>query len=107
MSNYNCKICGREIDKFVYDYQDAMCFFCRKEARYDELAQNLKENEETETWHEGEIICPYCGYRMADDDGYFQQEGEGEYECYNCGKTFNFETHIEITYSTSRQEDEE
>lgn len=107
MSNYNCKICNKEISKFEYDYQNAMCYSCRRNARYDELTQLLRKNEEIETDFEDEIICPYCGNRMQDDEGYFAQQGEGEYECDECGKTFNFTANIEVTYSTSRKEGEE
>lgn len=53
------------------------------------------------------IVCPYCGYRIQDDDGYFAQKGDGEYECDSCGKTFNFSVNIEVTYSTTRQESEQ
>ena len=104
MNEYHCKICGKEISLFAQDYQDAMCSSCCKEAHYDELAQSLQEDEETETFCEDEVVCPYCGNRMADDDGYFIQEGDGEYECDECGKTFNFTVHMEVTYSTSRKE---
>lgn len=104
MSNYKCKICGKEIGLYAQDYQDAMCSSCYKEASYYELAQSLQENEETETYCEDEIVCPYCGNRMEDYDGYFIQQGDGEYECDECGKTFNFTVRVEATYSTSRKE---
>ena len=107
MSNYKCKNCGIEISKYDHDYRDGICFLCRKERYYDELAQNLKEDEETETDNEDAIICPYCGNRIEDDDGYFARKGEGEYECDECGKTFNFTANIEVTYSTTRKEKEE
>ena len=106
MSNYKCKNCGREISKYDHDYRDGICFLCHKERYYDDLAQSLAENEETETECEDEIICPYCGYRMQDDDGYFLQERDGDYECDNCGKTFNFTVNVEVTYSTSRREED-
>lgn len=107
MSNYNCRICNREISEYEHDYQDGICLLCHKERYYDDLAQSLKENEEVETDNEDEIVCPYCGNRMQDDDGYFAQQGDGEYECDECGKTFNFTANIEVTYSTSRKEDED
>ena len=106
MSNYNCKICNREISEYEHDYQDGICLLCHKEHYYDDLAQSLKENEEVETDNEDVIICPYCGNRIEDDDGWFASKGDGEYECDECGKTFNFTANIEVTYSTSRKEDE-
>lgn len=107
MSNYNCKICNREISEYEHDYQDGICLLCHKEHYYDDLAQSLKENEEVETDNEDVIICPYCGNRIEDDDGWFASKGDGEYECDECGKTFNFTANIEVTYSTSRKEDED
>lgn len=106
MSNYKCKNCGEEISKYEYYYQ-GICFLCQKERYYDDLAQCLAENRETETYDEDSIICPYCGNRKEDDDGYFASKGEGEYECDECGKTFNFTANIKVTYSTTRKENEE
>lgn len=104
MSEYKCKICGKEIDSFDYKYQNQLCFSCAKKERQRKLAEALQEDEETETDFEDEVVCPYCGYRMHDDCGEFVSEGSGEYECDNCGKTFEFEAHIEVTYSTRRKQ---
>lgn len=103
MKGYNCKICGKEITQYEHVFQDGICFSCRKNRYYKDLEQSLKGNEQIETNYEDAIICPYCGNRIEDDDGYFQRQGEGEYECDNCEKTFNFEVNVEVTYSTSRQ----
>lgn len=102
-----CKVCGNKISEFEYDFNNCMCYKCSRNEWNDKLAERLKENEEIETSFEDEIVCPYCGYRMADDDGYFEREGDGEYDCEECGKTFNFAVNIEVTYSTTRKEDEE
>ena len=101
----HCRICGREISNYEFSYRDAMCYACLEDRHFDELAERLKNNEETETFCEDEIICPYCGNRMADDDGYFVQEGGGEFTCEECNKTFDFKVNMEITYSTKRKEE--
>lgn len=102
-----CRVCGNKISEFEYDYNQGMCYTCSRNKYNDELADRLRENEEIETSFEDEIVCPYCGHRMADDEGYFERKGDGEYDCDECGKTFNFTVNIEVTYSTSRKEDEE
>lgn len=104
---YHCKECGREISEYTNSSNRGMCYSCSQNAYYSDLADRLRENEEIETSFEDEIVCPYCGHRMTDDEGYFEREGDGEYDCDECGKTFNFTVNIEVTYSTSRKEDEE
>ena len=50
------------------------------------------------------VYCPECGHEH--DDPYHQDEGEDEYECEHCGKTFLVDTVVSITYSTSRIKDD-
>ena len=56
------------------------------------------ENE----FNEDFIICPYCGEKHEDnfEDKCFQNEGEHEFECYECKKEFKVETEISVSYST-------
>lgn len=54
MSNYNCRTCNKEINEFEYDCQNARCYSCWRNACNDDLAQLLRENEETETDFEDE-----------------------------------------------------
>lgn len=100
-----CKTCGKKISDYEYNYHDAKCFSCCEQDYLDKLAEQLQNNEETETFREDKVICPYCGYVFEDDDSYFLNEGGGEFECEECGNTFNFTAHVEITYSTKRQND--
>lgn len=102
--NYICKICGKKIDEFDHTLYDDKCYDCREKQYKYNLTRALQEDEETETYYEDEVVCPYCGYRMEDDDNYFVREQVGEYKCPECGGTFRFETNIEITYSTQRME---
>ena len=101
---YNCKICRKGIIDYEHDYKDGMCFDCSKKAAEEKRAFRLQNDEETETLYEKDVVCPYCGYRIEDDEYYFLEEEYGEYDCPECEKTFTFQAHREITYCTQRKE---
>lgn len=51
------------------------------------------------------IVCPHCGYR--DDDsweiGHSVSAGDTDKtQCGQCGKPFNVEYHVTVTYSTRK-----
>lgn len=101
---YTCKVCGKEISEYNYKFHNSMCYFCEDKIKEQEQAEKLQSNEETETFYEKDIVCPWCGCHFEDDDGYFVSTGDGEYDCPECGKEFYFQTDIEVTYSTQRKE---
>ena len=101
-----CKVCGKQISEYEHDWKDGLCFGCYERQQEMKLASKLQNNIVTETNCEQDIVCPYCGYRMEDDDSYFIREQEGEYECPECEKTFYFQACIDITYSTQRKENQ-
>lgn len=105
MSDYKCKICGQEISEYQHNYNHDMCYSCAEDEYYKNLAEDLQKNLQTAVNWEDEVICPYCGYRIEDDEGYYVREGTGEEECPRCGKIFDFEACVEVTYSTSRKEE--
>lgn len=107
MSEYKCKVCGKEIGEYEHSWNNGMCFDCIREEQHKNLSAMLQKNLQTSTDYEDEIVCPYCGYRMEDTESYYIGQGQGEDECPECGKTFDFEVHIEVTYSTSRKEEDE
>jgi len=46
-----------------------------------------------------EIVCPYCGEEVGDS---WEFEGEdGEWECHECEKTFNWYRTVTVEYSTT------
>ena len=47
-----------------------------------------------------EITCPYCGYEHG--DSYEISDDIGDKQCLNCDKTFSYERHVEVTYSTEK-----
>lgn len=71
---YNCKICGKEIHEYSHTYENDLCYSCQKEMREQQQAQALQSNDITETFYEDDIVCPWCGYRFEDDDGYFTRQ---------------------------------
>lgn len=102
---YKCKKCGREIGEYDHTYENDLCYACQKELRFHTQAEALQSNEETETYDESDIVCPWCGYHIQDDEGTFVSESDGEYECDECGKVFKFQADVTVTYSTQRVTD--
>ena len=49
---------------------------------------------------ENSIKCPYCDWE--DKDSWEFSEDSGTCTCGDCGKEFNVEREVEITYSTSK-----
>lgn len=56
--------------------------------------------EEMEHLNERNIKCPYCNWE--DNDSWEMQDYSDMRTCGDCGKEFNVERNIEITYSTFR-----
>ncbi|AFK87433.1 MULTISPECIES: hypothetical protein [Thermoanaerobacterium] len=54
-----------------------------------------------DTFQTEEMICPYCGY--ANPDSFEFGDNEGERECENCGKMFEYTREIEIRYTTTKR----
>jgi len=50
--------------------------------------------------NEDNIKCPYCGYE--DQDSWEFDQDSGVHGCGDCGKEFNVERDIAITYSTKK-----
>lgn len=55
------------------------------------------------TYGHDAIICPYCGY--SDSDDLRPEPVTEDYECGNCGETFQLETEITVTYTGTKFED--
>lgn len=102
MSKNKCKKCQHEISEYENAYNNGMCYDCKKEEYRAERAEALQNDWETTVEYEDEVVCPYCGYCIEDEDGYYERKGNGQDKCPKCGKMFNFEVYIDITYSTSR-----
>ena len=51
-----------------------------------------------------EIVCPYCKHEECDSWEF--REDEGEHECPECGKSFEWVRSIEVSYSTYKKNKE-
>jgi len=56
---------------------------------------------------DSEIYCPYCGAHQWDDDGrypisYHGDEGDVEFDCDECEKTFVVRERVERTYEVRK-----
>lgn len=57
-----------------------------------------------ENWeHEGsyEIVCPYCGYTFQDSWDF--SDDASDLECDRCGRTFEYQREVSVTYSTKQK----
>lgn len=111
MSKFKCELCGAPTDNdqsFIVPacitrgepqrYEAHRCDKCDKD-----LDRQIAWESEGETMQEDNVICPYCGYKYDDYDGYEFDEGETEeVECPECGKKFDVEVEEKRTYSTKR-----
>jgi transcription elongation factor Elf1 len=56
---------------------------------------------------EDNIVCPYCGYEVEDSWDIDLEDGnEEELECGDCGKVFNCEKNVRVSYTTYRPEED-
>lgn len=45
-----------------------------------------------------EPVCPYCGHEQSD---FWEHQGEdGECECGNCSRVFQWSRYVDVTYNT-------
>jgi DNA-directed RNA polymerase subunit RPC12/RpoP len=103
---YTCWRCKGETPNHKLDYLSehypekypprytSLCDKCDKEL--DELYEF--ENEQTND----DIVCPACGYSFQDDEYRFADSDAEEYECYECGATFEITAIHDISYRTKR-----
>jgi hypothetical protein len=79
---------------FIYK-TSAGSIITKLDNRFDEIMHPYKYD----------VRCPYCkaGQEINHDDGYGYDEGvKHTQECYQCGKTFVFETEISFDYEVSK-----
>jgi transcription elongation factor Elf1 len=56
-----------------------------------------------DTDYTDEVICPHCGYEHSDS---FEMS-EGVRECSDCGREFEMERDVAVTYSTTKRHNAE
>lgn len=111
---YKCGECGSENllgESFhyrikYYGKNDNLCPDCHKKAeriQKEKVKQVYASGEEEPSWTE-EITCPWCGTEMS--DSWEMADSDDECYCDNCDKIFAYERHVEITYTSSRVEED-
>jgi len=55
-------------------------------------------------WMTDEVVCPHCGARYTDSWDLFSDGSETVegVECDDCGKEFNAEVNMSVTYTTRK-----
>ena len=80
------------------------CYKVIEDAEKQEQTMRYASGEE-EPECTGEITCPWCGYEEG--DSWEAEDSDDERQCGVCDKIFSYERHVEVTYSSSRVEEEE
>ena len=102
---YTCKRCGKPTGNYTtFSHATAVllgeagvsiCDECREKRR----ARRDWQNEHCETEY---ITCPWCGYEEH-DSWEFAYDSDDAHEYPECGKVFEWERQIEITYMSRRR----
>ncbi|GGN64422.1 hypothetical protein [Oceanobacillus indicireducens] len=79
------------------------CYRIQEQIKKEKQRQAYASGEEEPEWTD-EITCPWCGYELG--DSWELADSDDECECNNCDKIFSYERHIEVTYSSSRVEED-
>lgn len=107
MSVGKCRKCGKDTDNFI-EYSDWFMTHLKPDERgywkcpecvhYD-VELSIWENEQLAT---DEITCPWCGYELSDSWEYGDSDDAAE--CPECGKLFEYEREVDVTYTSKRRE---
>lgn len=105
-----CERCGKEDEMLPWAH---LCFRCAKEEAIEKTVADICSGEETSTFAEDDVICPWCGYRYSSDElscadwPEFFEDGEHGMFCDECGKPFTLTVNVSYSYGTVRAEDED
>lgn len=95
-----CERCGKSFTAYMYE---RYCWKCNEEViQEDETAEAL-ENGRVDS--SDQPVCPWCGEHIEPDyeNSFFFEEGQHIMTCPECGKTFNMDVNVSITYDTDRK----
>lgn len=90
--HYKCDDCGTT-DNLITDSVGVFCHSCR-ELRIEKRIAEFSDDTDCTS----EIVCPWCGHEHSDS----WEMGSGEMECHDCGREFQTERDVSVSYSTSR-----
>lgn len=90
--HYRCDDCGTK-EKLCYYTEGILCQSCHTARVNERIAKFNRDTRYTK-----EAMCPYCGYEQSDS----WELSDGEYECPDCGNSYEVEVVVTVEYSTSK-----
>jgi DNA-directed RNA polymerase subunit RPC12/RpoP len=93
---------NREIDIYdIFEIDNEYYNVCSKSCDSNEvLIEPIDiDNDCDETYHEHDMVCPFCGY--TDYDSWEYDEGTNEINCPHCNAELIMEKEVEVTYTTT------
>lgn len=111
--NSHCVKCGtprEDLNEIPWaTRRDGIWTIICKPCRATEIEEQIEafQKNPVDTEYTSNVICPYCGEEHEPDgeDSSFYTEDLHQFDCYNCSNSFNLETSISISYTTSKMED--
>lgn len=102
MKEINCEICGKPFKSYCYETR---CYKCNIEKYNTDIKEGIQSGEETSTYGESEVFCPWCGEMLEGDceTSEFYEDGTHVFQCYECEKEFTLSTSVSFSYSTERE----
>lgn len=52
-----------------------------------------------------DLVCPFCGYTERDSWEIHGNDEDGETDCGECGETYRWSAHTDVTYCTEKPKD--
>ena len=91
--HYKCADCGTR-DGLCTHTEAVLCSPCH-EARVEKRVAAF----DGDTDYTAEVTCPWCGYVCSDS----WEISDGEQECSDCGREYEVERDVQVTYSTTKR----
>lgn len=91
--HYHCADCGTREGLCTYT-EAVLCSKCHEKRVEKRIAEFDGDTDGTD-----EIVCPHCGYECSDS----WEKSEGVRECGDCGREYEVEREVTVTYSTTKR----
>lgn len=103
----HCEKCGKEYE-FAW-MNDGLCADCFRKKKLEDIRASIDEGE-PDTFSSDYIVCPYCGNAIGAEDlvdcPELYEDGEHEFVCEECDRTFEVDTMVSYDWETHRMEDD-